>query len=181
MNDKSRPNTVIERTYRASPKELWELWTTKDGFESWWGPEGFCAKVHTIEARVGGKLFYDMVAATAEMVEAMKQMDRPASHETRGHFAEFRPYARLKLIHVIDFLPGVGGGAMGTVDDEGGFRVMVGTRRIPRRSPCSRSTPGRHTALRHDRRFTRDDRGDEANGPSNFPRGAREVHRDQAT
>src|SRR5262249_49086169 len=106
-NDKSRPNTVIERTYRASPKELWELWTTKDGFESWWGPEGFCAKVHTIEGRAGGKLFYDMVAATPEMAEVMKKMDRPASHETRGHFAEFRPYQRLKLIHVIDFLPGV--------------------------------------------------------------------------
>src|SRR5262249_17866123 len=92
MNDKSRPNTGIERTYRASPKELWELWTTKDGFESWWGPEGFCAKVHTIEGRAGGKLFYDMVAATPEMAEVMKKMDRPASHETRGHFAEFRPY-----------------------------------------------------------------------------------------
>ena len=63
---------------------------------------------------------------------------------------------------------------------EAGLRVVVGARRLPRRSPCSRSTPGRLTPLRHDRRFTRDDRGDEANGPSHFPRGAREVHRDQA-
>ena len=63
-------------------------------------------------------------------------------------------------------------GTLGIVDHEAGLRVVVGTRRLPRRSPCSRSTPGRHAALRHDRRFTRDDRGDEANGPSNFSRGA---------
>ena len=31
---------VIERTYRASVDELWDLWTTKEGFESWWPPEG---------------------------------------------------------------------------------------------------------------------------------------------
>ena len=29
------PKLVIERTYRASVDELWELWTTKEGFESW--------------------------------------------------------------------------------------------------------------------------------------------------
>jgi uncharacterized protein YndB with AHSA1/START domain len=37
--------TVIERTYRASVEELWELWTTKEGFESWWGPDGFRVEV----------------------------------------------------------------------------------------------------------------------------------------
>ena len=35
----TRPKTVIERNYRAGVEELWELWTTKEGFESWWGPE----------------------------------------------------------------------------------------------------------------------------------------------
>jgi uncharacterized protein YndB with AHSA1/START domain len=98
---------VIERTYRATPDELWALWTTKDGFESWWGPEGFRADVHAIEARAGGKLHYDMVADSPEMIEAMKQMGRPASHETRGWFAEYSPHRRLVLMHMIDFLPGV--------------------------------------------------------------------------
>jgi uncharacterized protein YndB with AHSA1/START domain len=107
MNDKSRLKTVVERTYRAHPKELWDLWTTREGFESWWGPEDFRAHVHTIEARAGGQLHYDMIAATPEMIEAMKQMGRPPSHESRGRFAEFRPYERLTLVHVIDFLPGV--------------------------------------------------------------------------
>jgi uncharacterized protein YndB with AHSA1/START domain len=107
MNDKTQSKTVVERTYRAHPKELWELWTTKEGFESWWGPEGFRAHVHAIEAREGGKLHYDMIAATPEMIETMRKMGRPPSHETRGRFAEFRPYDRLTLIHVVDFLPGV--------------------------------------------------------------------------
>ena len=62
--------TVVERVYRARVEELWELWTTKAGFESWWGPEGFRAEVSALEARVGGPLHYDIIAATPEMVEA---------------------------------------------------------------------------------------------------------------
>ena len=34
-------------------------------------------------------------------------MGRPASHATRGHYSELRPYERLALTHMIDFLPGV--------------------------------------------------------------------------
>jgi uncharacterized protein YndB with AHSA1/START domain len=106
-NSPIRPNVVVERTYRARAEELWELWTTKKGFESWWGPEGFRAHVHTLEARVDGALHYDMIAATPEMVEAMEQMDRPSSHEARGRYAEFTPHERLTLIQMVDFLPGV--------------------------------------------------------------------------
>jgi uncharacterized protein YndB with AHSA1/START domain len=107
VTNPTRQKIVIERTYRASVDEIWSLWTTKDGFESWWGPEGFRADVHAIEPRVGGRLEYDMVAETPEMVEAMRQMGRPASHGTRGRFSELRPMDRLALTHVFDFVPGV--------------------------------------------------------------------------
>jgi uncharacterized protein YndB with AHSA1/START domain len=103
----ARPKTVVERTYQARVEELWDLWTTKEGFESWWGPEGFRVEVHTLEAQEGGKLHYEMIADTPGMVEVMKQMGRPPSHETRARFTEFRPHSRLALTHVIDFLPGV--------------------------------------------------------------------------
>jgi uncharacterized protein YndB with AHSA1/START domain len=103
----SGQTVVIERTYRATIEELWELWTTKGGFESWWGPEGFRAEVHAIEPRTNGKLHYDMIAETPEMVEAMKQMGRPGSHGTHARFSEFTPHKRLVLTHVVDFLPGV--------------------------------------------------------------------------
>jgi uncharacterized protein YndB with AHSA1/START domain len=105
--DNQAAKTVIERIYRATLQEVWDLWTTKEGFESWWGPQDFCVKVHALEAREGGQLYYDMMAATPEMIENMKRGGHAPSHETRGHYAEYKPYERLKLVHMIDFLPGV--------------------------------------------------------------------------
>ena len=105
MSDKA--SLVIERTYEAQVQELWDLWTTKAGFESWWGPQGFRADVRRIEARQDGALHYDMVADTPETVAEMKKMNQPPSHETRGTYTEFRPHERLVLTHIIDFLPGV--------------------------------------------------------------------------
>lgn len=98
---------IVERLYRAPVEELWELWTTKDGFESWWGPEGFRVEVHALEARPGGALDYDMIADTPEMIAAVKEMSQSASHGTRGWFEEFKPFTRLTLKHVIDFIAGV--------------------------------------------------------------------------
>ena len=86
---------------------MWALWTTKEGFESWWGPEGFRVEVHALDARLGGALHYDMIADAPEKIEAMKQMGQPTSHETRGTFTELTPRERLVITHVIDFLPGV--------------------------------------------------------------------------
>jgi uncharacterized protein YndB with AHSA1/START domain len=114
MTNESKPDgavfgqtIVIERTYRARVEDLWELWTTKEGFESWWGPEGFRVEVHTLEPRVGGTLSYDMIADTPEMIAAMKRMGREPSHATRARFIELTPHKRLAITHVIDFLSGV--------------------------------------------------------------------------
>ena len=97
---------VIERTYRAQIEDLWALWTTKAGFESWWGPEGFRVEVHVLEAREGGAIEYDMIADAPEAIAAMKSMGQPVSQNVRGTYAEFRPHERLTLVHVIDFVPG---------------------------------------------------------------------------
>jgi uncharacterized protein YndB with AHSA1/START domain len=97
---------VVERTYRASVEELWALWTTKAGFESWWGPEGFRVEVGRLEPRQGGALEYEMIADAPEAIAAMKAMGQPVSHGTRGTYSEFQPHDRLSLVHVIDFVPG---------------------------------------------------------------------------
>jgi uncharacterized protein YndB with AHSA1/START domain len=97
---------VIERTYRAEVEELWALWTTKAGFESWWGPQGFRVEVHAIEPRVGGVLDYEMIADAPDAIQAMKDMGQPLSHGTYGTYGEFQPHRRLTLVHVIDFVPG---------------------------------------------------------------------------
>lgn len=107
MGNTSEPAVVIERAYKARVEELWNLWATKEGFESWWGPEGFRADVHMLDARSGGTLHYDMVADTPETIAAMKDMGRPPSHETHSTFSEFTPHERLVLTNVIDFIPGV--------------------------------------------------------------------------
>lgn len=98
---------VVERTYAAAIEQLWELWTTKEGFESWWGPEGFRVDVHALDARTGGVLEYDMIADAPEAIAAMQQMGQPITHNTRGRFAMFEPHERLSLVHVIDFIAGV--------------------------------------------------------------------------
>lgn len=107
MSDQIQSALVIERTYEAAAEELWALWTTKEGFESWWGPQEFRADVLKIEPRLGGALHYDMVADTPRMVEVMKGMGQPASTPCRGWFSQFEPTVRLALTQLIDFLPGV--------------------------------------------------------------------------
>ena len=98
---------VIERTYKARIEDVWDLWTTKQGFESWWGPQGFRSEVHELDAREGGALRYDMIADTPEMVAALAQMGRPPSHPTRSRFTEVKRHERLVIRNMIDFLPGV--------------------------------------------------------------------------
>ena len=98
---------VIERTYSAELDELWSLWTTQQGFESWWGPEGFESKVHSIEPRAGGILHCDLSASTPEQIAEMQRMGRPTSHEEWIRFTELKPLERVSLTTLIDFLPGV--------------------------------------------------------------------------
>ena len=98
---------TFERIYTARVEELWELWTTKAGFESWWGPEGFRVEVHTLEARAGGPIEYDMIADAPDAIAAMKRIGQPLSHATRGWFAQFRPIEHLTLMHMIDFISGL--------------------------------------------------------------------------
>ncbi len=97
----------VERKYEGPVDDLWWLWTTKEGFESWWGPEGFRVEVHELDLRVGGELVYDMIAATPEHIECMKKNNMPASHATHGKFVEIVPLKRLGLNHMIDFIPGL--------------------------------------------------------------------------
>ena len=98
---------VIERSYKARIEDVWDLWATKEGFESWWGPQGFRVEVQVLDARVGGTLQYDMIADSPEMIAAMKQMGQPASHPTRARFTEVKPRERLVIRNVIDFLANV--------------------------------------------------------------------------
>lgn len=97
---------VIERLYPADAAALWALWTTKEGFQSWWGPEGFRVEVHAIDPVPGGPLEYDMIADAPEAIAAMDAMGQPRAHATHGRYGIVEPHTRLSLIHMIDFIPG---------------------------------------------------------------------------
>lgn len=107
MTNRTQPPITLQRSYDAPVEDLWALWTTKEGFESWWGPEGFRVEVRALDPRVGGELHYEMIAVGAEQVAFMNKAGRPLSHEARATFVEVTPLARLKIRHMIDFLPGV--------------------------------------------------------------------------
>src|ERR1700732_2189121 len=96
----------LERRYEAAVEDLWFLWTTKEGFESWWGPEGFRVEVHKLELRIGGELVYAMIAAAPEQIEFMKKANMATSHRVRGTFAQIVPLQRLEISQLIDFIPG---------------------------------------------------------------------------
>ena len=44
----------FERKYEAPVEDVWDLWTTAEGIESWWGPEGFSVRVSKLDLRPGG-------------------------------------------------------------------------------------------------------------------------------
>lgn len=98
---------MIERTFKAPISDVWELWTTKDGIESWWGPEGFGVTVSKIDLRVGGELLYSMNALAPEMVEFMKKNGMPTSTHHRMAFQEVVKNKRLAFTSMADFIPGV--------------------------------------------------------------------------
>lgn len=102
-----RRRITLDRSYRASIDEVWDLWTTKEGIESWWGPEGFEVKVRKLDLRPGGELLYAMTAVAPAQVQFMKKEGMPITTEARITFEEIVPKRRLAYRHLADFIPGV--------------------------------------------------------------------------
>jgi uncharacterized protein YndB with AHSA1/START domain len=97
--------TRLERTYGASPDLIWELWTTPDGIEEWWAPDGFESQVSELDLRPGGQLVYTMTATAPEQVQFMHNAGMPLSTESRKTFTEVSPPTRLAYLSLIDFVP----------------------------------------------------------------------------
>jgi len=112
MTNQGRPSAAkeritIERTYKARISEVWALWTTKEGIESWWGPDGFAVHVRSIDLRPGGELRYAMTATATRQVEFMTRAGMPLTNEHLIVYTEVQPSARLAYSHLVDFIPGV--------------------------------------------------------------------------
>jgi uncharacterized protein YndB with AHSA1/START domain len=98
---------TIERTFQAPVEDVWELWTTKEGIESWWGPDGFTTKVFKLDLRPRGELHYAMTATAPAQIDFLKRAGMPLTNETRGWYDEIVPHRRLAFTQVADFVPGV--------------------------------------------------------------------------
>jgi uncharacterized protein YndB with AHSA1/START domain len=103
----TKKTITLERTFAAPIEDVWELWTTKAGMESWWGPEGFSVEVLELDLRPGGALRYVMTATAPAQVAFMKQAGMPLSSETHGRYDEIVVHRRLAFTQVADFVPGV--------------------------------------------------------------------------
>ncbi len=102
-----RPRLTLERTFHASPEEVWELWTTKEGIEAWLGPDGFRVAVSELDIRPGGRFVYAMIAVAPDQVEFMTKSGMPLVSESRGRYTEVDPPRRLVYRDVVGFIPGV--------------------------------------------------------------------------
>ena len=103
----ARAQFSIQRSYAASIDEVWALWTTKSGIESWWGPEGFDVTVTALDLRPGGELIYLMTAVAPEQVAFMKRAGMPLTSECKVIYTEVSPPSRLAYKSLADFVPGV--------------------------------------------------------------------------
>ena len=103
----ARRKITLERSFNASLEEVWDLWTTKEGIESWWGPEGFTVQVRRLDLRPGGDLIYAMTATEPEQIEFMKKAGMPVSTESRAIYTDVVPRRRLAYSQQADFIPNV--------------------------------------------------------------------------
>jgi uncharacterized protein YndB with AHSA1/START domain len=102
-----RKRIKLQREFTATLDLVWELWTTRSGIESWWGPPGFEVKVSRLELRAGGALEYVMTAVGAEQVAFMKQANMPLSMTLRARYTEVTPKTLAVWLNLADFIPGV--------------------------------------------------------------------------
>ena len=103
----TRRKITLERTFAAPLEDVWELWTSKEGIESWWGPEGFTVEVLALDLRPGGAFRYAMKATAPAQVEFMRNAGMPLTNEVRARFTEVVPRRRLAFTQLADFVPGV--------------------------------------------------------------------------
>jgi len=86
------PSTVkFHRVLRATPDRLFRAFIDPEAMVKWLPPHGFTAKMHHMDARVGGS--YKM---------SFKNFTTGESHSFGGKFLEFVPNERLRYTDLFD-------------------------------------------------------------------------------
>jgi uncharacterized protein YndB with AHSA1/START domain len=93
------PHTIrLHRVLRAPPERIYRAFLDADALAKWLPPYGFTAKVHHIDARVGGTFKMSFTNFTTDH-----------SHSFGGEYLELKEHERLRYTDVFDDpnLPGV--------------------------------------------------------------------------
>ncbi len=99
---------TLERNYeKVTVEDVWDLWTTKEGIESWWGPEGFSVTVRKLDVRPGGVLEGAMTATGPAQIAFMKNAGMPLSTDMKLSYTDVVVQKRLAYTTLADFIPGV--------------------------------------------------------------------------
>jgi uncharacterized protein YndB with AHSA1/START domain len=149
---RTRAQFSIERTYPSTIEEVWELWTTKTGIESWWGPEGFEVTVKSLDVRAGGELVYLMTATASKQRAFMEQAGMPVTTEARVTYIEVTQPTRLVYQTLADFIPGVPDYEVNTVVDlrpvPGGVKLTITIDAMHDETWTERSRAGNESQMR---------------------------------
>jgi uncharacterized protein YndB with AHSA1/START domain len=113
VQEERMPSTVqFQRVLRTTPERLYRAFIDPDAMVKWLPPNGFTAKVHNIDARVGGS--YKM---------SFTNFSSGKSHSFGGEYLELVPNERLRYVDRFDN-PGLPGEMTVTVNLK---KVSVGT------------------------------------------------------
>lgn len=80
---------TIERTFKAPPQKVWDMWTTKKGLEKWFVPDGWTSKATQLDLRLGGGYEITMT-------------DGQQTIRNHGTYTEITPPRRLAYIWNFD-------------------------------------------------------------------------------
>lgn len=97
----------FERVYDAPIEDVWALWTTKEGLEEWFAPEGMSFEVTALQLRIGGAFDYVMTAVGAEQVAYLASLDMPQTARVSGRLVDMVRHRRLLIRFAMDFVTGV--------------------------------------------------------------------------
>ena len=107
MTAPAKKTFTVERMLKATPEKVWSMWTTREGLERWWGPEGFSVQVLHIDVRVGGHFELMMKTDVPEIIAALEAGGMDATHRLRGDYTVVEPNRQLVYTNLVDFVPGV--------------------------------------------------------------------------
>ena len=86
------PNTIrLHRVIRATPDRVYRAFLDADAMAKWLPPHGFTGKVHSLDARVGGR--YRM---------SFTNFNTGQSHSFGGEYLELVPNERIRHTDVFD-------------------------------------------------------------------------------